>query len=145
MTTSYDTTPGGIGATTGNTFLARANDTFEIVYTDELRADGSSGEASALDAVEGGTPGTVGIVAGLPGDDLTLTLTDADRPGTDSGDGRRPGGRDRHQHLARRPRRTPKPSPCARPRPARAATRARCPPRSAPMRGRTRATTRAPW
>ena len=71
------------GATAGTdndgTLNAAAGDTVTLSYDDALTSTGGTATVTDSDAVGGGTSGTVDITdASIPGDTLTITVTDAD-------------------------------------------------------------------
>ena len=63
------------------TMAVAAGDLPTVSYTDDLRADGSTGTIDAEDNVEGGTTATANLTVGAVGSDATLTVTDTDRAG----------------------------------------------------------------
>ena len=80
ISTAFGTAAGSAGDNSLNT---SDGDTVQIAYADALTEAGGTATPTATGAVNGGATGTVAITpASTPGDDLAVTVVDADLAGT---------------------------------------------------------------
>jgi len=71
------------GTNDDGTFNTQSGDTVVVTYNDALTSTGGTNAPTATDTVGGGNDGTVAITpSSVPGDALTVSVTDADLAGT---------------------------------------------------------------